>query len=263
MILFLGVVTSYEDIKFGKIRNKWILLGLGYFFTTNAVIILFFNDIYKLNFDYFVFLLLNGFLALIAGVLLWYLGLWTAGDAKLFFAFLLLLPVSNSNFNFDDVLINIFVPLSVILIIPLLFKIKKKEFFAVFELESLLFTVLFLFAAIWPISKIAEFAQFHELNLIAIFLILLFLLKFKKYNNWIFLALILLAFLRIIFDNSVYLFETWVFFALVLGLILIFGLVLTSSKFNKKDTISFAPFIFFGVLLQMLLTKNIVYYLLL
>ena len=25
MILFLGIVTSYEDIKFGKIRNKWVI----------------------------------------------------------------------------------------------------------------------------------------------------------------------------------------------------------------------------------------------
>lgn len=30
MVLFLGIITSYEDIHSGKIRNKWIIAGFVY-----------------------------------------------------------------------------------------------------------------------------------------------------------------------------------------------------------------------------------------
>ena len=32
VIIILGIVTSYQDIKFGKIKNKWISLALIYSF---------------------------------------------------------------------------------------------------------------------------------------------------------------------------------------------------------------------------------------
>ena len=38
MILLLGIVTSYEDIKFGKIRNKWIILALAYSIAANIAL---------------------------------------------------------------------------------------------------------------------------------------------------------------------------------------------------------------------------------
>ena len=37
VILFIGCVTSYEDFKSSKIRNKWILMGLLYAFAVYSV----------------------------------------------------------------------------------------------------------------------------------------------------------------------------------------------------------------------------------
>ena len=91
IILFLGVITSYEDIKYGKIRNKWIILGLIYLVVVYIILFLVYN-IYNLNVTYLYFLLINGTLALLAGFLIWYICLWTAGDAKLFFVYALLIP---------------------------------------------------------------------------------------------------------------------------------------------------------------------------
>ena len=30
MLFFIGIITSYQDLIYGKIRNKWIILGLLY-----------------------------------------------------------------------------------------------------------------------------------------------------------------------------------------------------------------------------------------
>jgi hypothetical protein len=45
MILFLGIITSYEDIRYGKIKNKWIIAALSYAIVVNIVIII----LYKLT----------------------------------------------------------------------------------------------------------------------------------------------------------------------------------------------------------------------
>ncbi len=115
MIFFIGLVTSWEDFCFGKIRNKWIVLGLVY-----GVIILvslflwnfiaepvshFYYDnikhlevndyrpVFTIKAGYFNKVILNSFLALLIGFLFWRYGMIAAGDAKLFFIFSMLLPL--------------------------------------------------------------------------------------------------------------------------------------------------------------------------
>ena len=41
MIIFIGAVTTYEDIKTGKIRNKWVVIGLIYALLVNFLIFFF------------------------------------------------------------------------------------------------------------------------------------------------------------------------------------------------------------------------------
>ena len=118
MLFLVGMATSYEDIKYGKIRNIWIILGFGW---AVAIYALFFaRDLFLGSSVHLLFLaksLLNGFIALFAGFLLWRAKKWAAGDAKLFFVFSLLLPVAYYResylpfFPSFALLINIFIPL--------------------------------------------------------------------------------------------------------------------------------------------------------
>ena len=48
IILFLGIVTSYEDWKEGKIRNKWLLIAFGLGIVANVV--LYSNGIITMNY---------------------------------------------------------------------------------------------------------------------------------------------------------------------------------------------------------------------
>ena len=111
MLLFLGGVASYEDIREGKIRNKWILLGLCY--GTIVYVYLLIANPPLLNIHELLPVLINAFLALCMGFLLWHLGLWSAGDAKLFFVLAFLLPSLQPNdyVSFMGLLTYSFVPL--------------------------------------------------------------------------------------------------------------------------------------------------------
>lgn len=106
-IFLIGLITSYQDWKFGKIKNIWIILGLalgalGYLLFSILNIIGYgniFSDLLENSlFDkywpaFLKYSFLNSFAALIFGLLLYYFKLWSAGDCKLFFLFSFLLPL--------------------------------------------------------------------------------------------------------------------------------------------------------------------------
>ena len=123
-IFFIGLVTSYEDIKYGKIRNKWIMAGI--YWGLSALFLLFILKlasplmksyslpVLTMPFSYFWKALLNAALAIIVSFIMWRFNVWTAGDAKLFIVYSLLIPLSyywRSNLLFFPsfaLLINIF-----------------------------------------------------------------------------------------------------------------------------------------------------------
>lgn len=108
IILFIGIVTSFEDFKFGKIRNKWILFGFFYWlilFCAFFIWNLSFDGIFdylSLNFkstslivfeySYLFSVIINGFVAIVFVFVLWEFGIIAAGDAKLFWLYSLLVP---------------------------------------------------------------------------------------------------------------------------------------------------------------------------
>ena len=117
-LFIIGIISSYTDIKYGKIRNKWIILGFGW------VVILYlslglYNCFYlhqSENIHYLTGMIINGLIALLIGYLLWNFKLLAAGDAKLIALFALLIPLEFYPqayflyfFSFS-LLINIFVP---------------------------------------------------------------------------------------------------------------------------------------------------------
>ncbi len=145
VLFFIGIVTSYQDFKEGKIKNKWIILGLVWGLGIYLLLLIwaflnpFLSQVFSREFtfilpSYILKVFINSAIAIIFGYLLWHFDLWSAGDAKLFFVFTLLLPLryywwtALPYFPSFVLLINIFIPVLFFLIGQNLFYLFKKAF---------------------------------------------------------------------------------------------------------------------------------------
>lgn len=127
IFLALGLVVSLEDWRQRRIRNLWI--GAGLLVCAGGLLYLFMNSAlghhrirfwvlgeYYLPWRYYPMVLAHLALSLAAGLILWRLAVWPAGDAKLFILFAFFLALINPNLRgfpyllFLVLLINIFVP---------------------------------------------------------------------------------------------------------------------------------------------------------
>ena len=127
-IFIIGLITSFEDFRYGKIKNKWIKIGFLWGLTIFTLYIfwnLFFlllqhfkmtpSSVFLLRVSYLGEVFLNTGIALIVGFLMWRWNTWSAGDVKLFVLFSFLLPLkfySNTYLSYFPsfaFLINIFV----------------------------------------------------------------------------------------------------------------------------------------------------------
>lgn len=123
--LVFGIWSSYTDIKRGLIKNYSVIsllliaLLLNFFITKSFV-------------NYPVASIINIAVGLIAGIVIWASGLWSAADAKLFFAFNTLLPITLykpaiSYFPGISILANSFVPLFIVFFFQMILKTSFKE----------------------------------------------------------------------------------------------------------------------------------------
>ncbi|HAF95864.1 MAG: hypothetical protein A2X34_07220 [Elusimicrobia bacterium GWC2_51_8] len=105
-LALLCAVTSFSDMREGKIRNRWILAGLVWagvvygalsvsrFYAPHLTEGIISNTLFRGSwFRFMQFTALNALFALVCGFLLFHFDLWSAGDAKLFFVLVLLLPL--------------------------------------------------------------------------------------------------------------------------------------------------------------------------
>lgn len=137
-VLFLvGIVTSYQDIKYGKIKNKWIVAGLvwglGIYSASYLWIFIGDHSIFLpkasnyISYLYLNYALINALISLAIGYGSWYFDMWSAGDAKLFFIFSLLLPLTYYSRTYlafypsFALLLNIFIPVLIYLLLHNLF----------------------------------------------------------------------------------------------------------------------------------------------
>lgn len=211
-ILLLGIITSYEDLKHGKIRNKWVVLGLLYAVSANAfmyVWVIVQGGIPRTS--YFIELASTAMFGLVLGYALWYVGFWTAGDAKLFFAYSALVPLSVYRYGhmqyFDsaNILINTFVPFFAFYAAYLLFKstLRQKIFYARQSLQArqLGALFLFLFAFTWPAGWLfakTGLPSNYFTNVFMLFLLLVLLERIAGGRLIVIMAVV--AGLRIVFD---------------------------------------------------------------
>ena len=145
-LFIVGIIASYTDIKYGKIFNRLIVGALLY--GAGLIIVLFFYNAFFLrqpeNFIYLSKVCLNAALALIIGYFLWQSRFWSAGDAKLFAVYALLLPLKfydNSYVNYFpsfNLLINLFFPVLIILVFYTLkdFWVSKWKFLTIKQFSS-------------------------------------------------------------------------------------------------------------------------------
>lgn len=159
-IFFLGLFSSFTDIKYNKIPNKLILLVLMYSIITYIT----FNFMGS-NIDLFA-ISLNLVFAILAGYLLYYFNIWVPGDGKLFFVYALLIPF-NFYHNFFIpffpsliLLTNIFVISASILIIIYLrtilssYKSNLLSFFSRKTILNILSVLFAIFSFSWIIREI-------------------------------------------------------------------------------------------------------------
>lgn len=302
-VLFLiGFITSYQDFKESKIKNKWILLGLSWglgiyvLFLIWSFIAPFLAQTYSKHFtfvlpSYILKVLINSAIALIVGYVLWYFDLWSAGDAKLFFVFSLLLPLKYywrsalPYFPSFALLINIFVPALLFLMGQNLFYflktfsvskitgfwrnnlLKFKTNYLLYLKEVLGFLLIF---AIFQIIKyelgswLGRFGQWQTLA----FLLVMAAQKplttiFKK--TWVLILVLLgvvfyltvgqLFYSQTILTKAIFLIKNSIFFMIIFA---VASVLLSYIQEQKKKHLPFAIWAFAGVLLTILLQRSLI-----
>jgi len=223
MILLLGAVTTYSDIKEGKIRNKWIIAGLLYAIIVNIILFMWlsFTPGEVPRSEYFLELFLTFLFSLIVGYSMWHIGMWTAGDAKLFTVFSALLPLSVytyghvQNFSSFNILINTFVPFFVVYTVMMLTKtsVKQKIHYLVKSLQprELFSVLLFLFAFSWLLQFVYPLFNIPSNYFLNIFLLFLILILLEKIlSGKIIYFMVGISAIRLILDPNLFNFAMWI-----------------------------------------------------
>jgi len=200
-ILLLGIITTYEDIRLGKIKNVWIISALiyavGMYALTGVSVELFTNLLF----------------ATAVGYGLWHTKIWTAGDGKLFIAFAALTPLSvylNGPIPWIPslvLLINVFIPATLLFVVIIVLKAKMSVFKTlwpvakkILALKNLLLLFLKFFALIWLTRSFLGLFGLESFTLIATFGVKYLIRKYvgeKSLYVFIFLGII-----RIFFDKT-------------------------------------------------------------
>ena len=155
VIVILGIITSYQDIKIGKIKNKWtfsaIIIGL----ILNTIILSYSSS--TMLFRYYLNLIISiGF-----SVLLWINYFWSAGDVKLFVAYVALLPIAFTNSKYPSFIlfINTIVPYFFYLLLKSLVftKLKDKKYVLIDAIKQLPIKFIIFFVISWAIRSLSNY----------------------------------------------------------------------------------------------------------
>lgn len=290
IILCLGVITSIEDHKFGKIRNVWIVASL-------FCGVLFYLNLFFLGTVHYGIIGKNLLFSIFVSYFLWKNKFWNPGDAKLFIIYTLLTPpevyskVYFFSFLSFNLLINTFVPATIFLVIVALINfIKEKKYINVISSKkisiflkkliagksSLLrniagFTFLFIFFRVLR-DKVLEMG-IHYLPDSRTFFIALFIFykplkkffKLKKVYIVLLFALLVAALWPQILEDPkkiVSLFFSYAKISFILILLSDFVRNITSAHIRESNekTMPFAIWIFIGVLLTWFIPMDFMVY---
>ncbi|MCX5709744.1 MAG: prepilin peptidase [Candidatus Omnitrophica bacterium] len=268
-ILILGAVTSYTDLKFNTIRNK----HLAYAFLYGIILFasLSFLDALPLQPDKF---LANILISIIIAFALYASRLWSAGDAKLFIAFSLLLPVNRYGRLFFFPCLAIFANIAIIGTIAVMateivrFAGKPlagiKKAFSKSNCLMFLNSLAIIFCLTWTapvfLSRILALNPLVELIILCVsyYLIYAFMNKMRKYSVLIVLVFALGLAARYLcqpglFGSPAILFEQLSLSAkFSLLFVILRGVFLDNVKVKPEsspDRLPYALFMFLGTIL--------------
>ncbi len=251
-ILLFGTITSYGDIREGKIKNKHIIYAFIFAVFINSLMFFGFFTDPSIGKDYYTTLLINVVVSLLLGFTLWMFGVWTPGDAKLFSAYAALVPLTTYSIGYIPLfpsftlLSNTFIPLFFFMLLTIPFSIKRsdKTIKDLFDPKKLLDRILFLFGFLWFFDIIFSFLGMQITFLMYLLLFMTIPYLFKKIN---FISLthasIMLSILRVLFDyNTVFtpgflkffIYLTLIF-TIVMFTISLSGFLTTATTLNIHD----------------------------
>lgn len=232
-VLIVGIITSYTDIKFGKIRNNILLFGLIYAIVLNLII---FFIIENINPRAYLHYFTNAIFMLVVCFILWYVGLWTAGDSKLFFIFNLLVPpffITEYYLGYFYGLvffINIFGIMFFYFIYKIITNLKKSEFLysikKTFVPRNLVGMLLFVFGFGLLFRYLPQgLSKNFFLSVFMIFLV--YSIIESVFENKVIIALVGLVLVRIVLEfSSLLTVRFWLNFLLQFASLLFLRLVL-------------------------------------
>lgn len=228
--VIIGVFLSTRDFREGRILNKEVLLV---FFAGLVLNLLEFGTMPST--DIFV----NLILSLLIGYALWKMGIWSAGDGKLFTAYSLFLPAQaySSFFPSQYLLYNVFLISFFIWLPSLLWKTtaeqKKGAFIVAFGKKSVANMVLILFGVFWALGKFFRYLGVDVLVFYLIAAFLIFYLVRTAFPKGVTAFMAVVAMLRLVLDASVYSLQFVLNFALVaLGILFAYALGLLSHHIS-------------------------------
>lgn len=218
-IFALGIITSREDVISNKIRNRWIILGLGYALAVNLGILLYLYLVSQPNWIYFAEFIVNLMISAVAAFLLWHFRIWTAGDGKLFIAYAALIPLTEyirghySWFPSIVLLTNIFIAGLIGITVHLIAKSGTKwlwicirEMLKDFsDLKSLLGSLLYIFSVFWLINKALSYIGGAS-NTLLVFMLAFLIFPYirEKAGAYAYYFLGAIAAARLFLDSSIY-----------------------------------------------------------
>ncbi|MFH1399772.1 MAG: hypothetical protein ABIG95_06725 [Candidatus Woesearchaeota archaeon] len=184
--VLLGLITSYEDIKEHLIKNKWVFAAV-----IVACVSIFCRSILSWDGQYFLVFFTNILLALVLGVLVWELGFWNPGDAKLFVAFAALTPLSVYTLGYIDyfpaftILINALTPAFFVFTVGMLFRAGNEARVRVFKqvVSSAGELAVFVFGFAWIIPLLFSLVNV-EVSIVVTVLSLLVIMLVNRKAGW-------------------------------------------------------------------------------
>jgi len=222
-VFLLGIITSYEDIRFGKIRNIFTYGFFALAIIMNVFMFVFYSIIgVQINYFYFLNLLINILIAIIIAFAFWWIKIWSAGDAKLFIAFSALLPLtfySNNPVKYFPsfiILINTFVPLFLLNLIGVFassFKTIKH-----IQIKEIIPIILIIFGFSWFSSSILGFFGLpsnYITNIVLIYLLFWIIAKISILEKYKLVFLIIFCIARLILDRTIFTLGFWKTFLLI------------------------------------------------
>lgn len=257
-LLVFAIVTSLEDARFGRIRNKWIVAATLFAIAALIVQVLFLLVTGgEVNLAYFSVFASNALAAALFGIALWLGHLWTAADAKLFFVYTLAVPLHwyrNAlfpGFPAFSLLVNAVLPLTAFYCVVIVRKLLRGSDAAVLRtslLEGLTFRkhaelLLFLFGFSWLISKALVFVLPEAGLLVIIALMLLLYWVARRYLGvWVLRLSAFMSVLRLVLDAQAVLSAGFLsqFVIMYLFIAVVFVVLLNMSSVVFSETVPVA-----------------------